>query len=47
MWNLKDLAKIKIDDPVCKYFDMKKNDIFKIIRISNNSYKYITYRIIT
>lgn len=45
-WNLKDLAKIKITDPVCKYFDMKKNDIFKIIRTSNNSYKHITYRIV-
>ena len=45
-WNLNDLAKIHITDPACKYFDMKKNDIFKIIRPSNNSYQYITYRIV-
>lgn len=45
-WNLQDLAKIKITDPVCKYFDMKKDDVFKITRVSNNSHKYITYRIV-
>jgi DNA-directed RNA polymerase subunit H (RpoH/RPB5) len=45
-WDLNNLSKIKISDPACKYYDMKKNDVFKIIRPSNNSYEYITYRIV-
>ena len=45
-WDLNNLSKIKISDPASKYYDMKKNDVFKIIRPSNNSYEYITYRIV-
>lgn len=43
-WNLNNISKISIDDPAAKYFDMKIGDIFKIIRNTNNSYQYITYR---
>tara|TARA_B000000565_G_scaffold249673_1_gene221327 strand:+ start:1770 stop:2339 length:570 start_codon:yes stop_codon:yes gene_type:complete len=45
-YNLKNLAKIPITDPICKYYNMKINDIFKIIRKSNNAYQYNTYRIV-
>ena len=43
-WNLKNIGKIFIDDPAARYFNMKIGDVFKIIRTSNNSYQYITYR---
>tara|TARA_Y100000741_G_scaffold255699_1_gene197083 strand:- start:590 stop:1159 length:570 start_codon:yes stop_codon:yes gene_type:complete len=45
-YDFKNLAKIPITDPICKYYNMKINDIFKIIRKSNNAYQYNTYRIV-
>lgn len=45
-YDLNNIAKIPIFDPICKYYDMKTNDIFKIIRKSNNAYQYNTYRIV-
>lgn len=45
-YNLKNLAKIPVTDPICKYYNMKTNDVFKIIRKSNNAYQYNTYRIV-
>ena len=45
-YKLDNLAKISVDDPICKYLDLKIDDVLKIIRNSNNSYKYITYRIV-
>ena len=45
-YDLKNLAKIPLTDPICKYYNMKINDVFKIIRKSNNAYQYNTYRIV-
>lgn len=43
-YNIDNLASIYIDDPICKYYFAKENDILKIIRNSNNSKEEIYYR---
>lgn len=39
------LAKISINDPLSKFYGLKKGELFEFIRISQNSGFYITYRL--
>ncbi|ABA27326.1 RNA polymerase I, II and III (nucleomorph) [Bigelowiella natans] len=47
-YNVKDsqLPKIKLSDPISKYYGAKKGNMFKIIRFSENIGVYLSYRII-
>ena len=45
LYNIENIAKIKVNDPVCRYYFAKINDIIKIIRPSNNSKEEINYRL--
>ena len=45
LYNIKNIAKMKITDPVCRYYFAKIGDIIKITRISNNSKEEINYRL--
>ena len=39
------LAKISINDPLSKFYGLKKGELFEFIRISQNSGFYISYRL--
>lgn len=45
LYKIKDIAKIKINDPVCRYHFAKIGNIIKITRPSNNSKEEINYRL--
>lgn len=45
-YDIKDLPKIKISDPVAKSIDAKEGDILKITRDSQTAGTFITYRIV-
>lgn len=45
IYNITDIAKIKVNDRVCRYYFAKIGDIIKIIRPSNNSKDEINYRL--
>jgi len=42
----KNIPKISVRDPVSKYYAAKKGDIFRIIRMSETTGYYVTYRIV-
>ena len=45
MYNIENIAKMKVSDPVCRYYFAKSGDIMKITRLSNNSKEEINYRL--
>ena len=45
-YNIKDLPKIKSDDPVVKAIEAKSGDILRITRESQTAGEFVTYRIV-
>lgn len=43
-YDIKDLPKIKSDDPVAKQIGVEEGDILKIIRDSDTAGTFVTYR---
>ena len=45
-YDIENLPRIKVDDPVVKDIDAKENDILRITRESDTAGTFVTYRIV-